>query len=163
MANFPLVENPNDFDAYAYLARFLDALNVQFIEVFDEPRGFLIPDAFYDLARDAYLPVPPVIRAMVELVMRRDIDLEPHALYGPPLALKLNMVASQSRRWEATKVEARRNFTLLRPARGIFKKLLERIDIPLKSLVDTLHLGGLVVEFKEGLIHVVPDDFGENQ
>jgi hypothetical protein len=163
MAEFPFVENYRDFDPHLSLVQFLDALNQQLFEVFDEPVGFLIPEEFYQLVRAAHDPVPAAISAMMGLIMRREINLGPHALFGAPLALKLNMVATQSRRWEETKRSARQDSNLRRPARGIFKKLLERIDIPLKSLVDSLHLGGLVVEFKEGLEHIVPDDFGETQ
>lgn len=162
MAEFPRIESPNDFDAYMSLALFLEALDVQFVEVFDEPPGFLVPAEFYQLLRAAHEPVPPTIREMVEVIARREINLRPHALSGPPLAFKLNIVASQSRRFEAIKPQARRDFTLVRPARGIFKRLLERIDILLESLVASLPMGGLVVEFKKGLEHIVPDDFGEN-
>ena len=163
MAEFPRIETPNDFDAYENLALFLDALDVQFIEVFDEPPGFLVPAEFYQLLRAAHDPVPSAIREMVDIINRREIDLGPHALLGPPLAFKLNIVESQSRRFEMIKPLARHDPGLRRPARGIFKKLLERIDILLESLVASLPTGGLVVEFKKGLEHIVPDDFGETQ
>lgn len=157
MAEFRVPPIGEDFDAASYLSDFTRALEDQLHEALEEEPGVLIPIEFHALALEAYAPVPR------ELALMRDAigsvghaALDRHGLTGASLRLKLFMIGAQSDRYQAQRRSAGP-----RPARGLFKKLLEYIDILLESLADALGIGGLVAEFKKCIEKAVPDDFGE--
>lgn len=157
MAQFSVPPAGETYDPIGYLNDFLHSLEDQLRETLDERPGDLIPVEFHQLALDAFDPVPLELALMRDVLGRRDIlpSLERHGLTGPSLVFKLALIEAQSRRYEASRGGP------LRPARGLFKKLLEFIDILLESLSAALGAGGLVAEFKKAIEKAVPDNFGE--
>jgi hypothetical protein len=146
-----------DFDAASYLSDFTRSLEDQLREALDEEPGALIPVEFHVLFLQAFEPVPRELALMRDAIGQAGhAALERHGLTGPSLRLKLFMIATQSDRYQ---LERRARGP--RPARGLFKKLLEFIDILLESLADALGVGGLVGEFKKCIEKAVPGDFGE--
>lgn len=157
MAEFRVPPIGEDFDAAAYLMDFTRSLEDQLREALEEEPGALIPVEFHALVLDAYGPVPRELALMRDAIGQvGHAALARHGLTDASLRLKLFMIGSQSDRYQA-----QRRSNGPRPARGLFKKLLEYIDILLESLADALGVGGLVAEFKKCIEKAVPDDFGE--
>jgi hypothetical protein len=157
MAQFSVPPAGETYDPIGYLSAFLHSLEDQLRETLEEQPGDLIPVEFHQLALDAFDPVPRELALMRDALGGRDLlsSLERHGLTGPSLVFKLALIEAQSRRYETSRRGP------IRPARGLFKKLLEFIDILLESLSAALGVGGLVAEFKKGIEKAVPDDFGE--
>lgn len=157
MAQFSVPPAGEIYDPISYLSAFLRSLEDQLREALEEQPGDLIPVEFHQLALDAFDPVPRELALMRDVLGRRDIlsSLERHGLTGPSLVFKLALIDAQSRHYETSRRSP------IRPARGLFKKLLEFIDILLESLSAALGVGALVAEFKKGIEKAVPDDFGE--
>lgn len=157
MAEFRVPPLGEDFEAASYLNAFTHGLEQQLREALDEEPGALIPEELHALMLEAYEAVPLELALMRDAIgMVGHAALERHGLTGPSLRLKLYMIGAQSDRYQ---VERRARGP--RPARGLFKKLLEYIDILLESLADALGVGGLVAEFKKCIEKAVPGDFGE--
>lgn len=101
--------------------------------------------------------------------------LQDHGLYGPQLATKLWMVSYLFRRFLATLPDNSRQPLDVAPSwsraaqapevqtrphdrpRGLLKRLIEAIDIPLDSIVAALGLNGSITEVKK-LLGVSIDD-----
>lgn len=166
MAEFFVPRIGEPFSEHYVLIKFLHSLEQLFEEMQQEELSFLLEGGeIRELFRMAYFPVPAAIKAMTNrlefptpAIQRRLYD---HALYGPSLVFKLTLIQSQNERFNEARLAQRQAAGLPKHPRGLFKKLLERIDILLESLVEALAIGGLVVEFKKGAEALVPDDFGQ--
>lgn len=158
MAEFSVPPSGEAYDPIGYLNAFLYSLEEQLREALQAQPGDLIPIEFHQLALAAFDPVPRELALMRDALGGSDVlqVLQRHGLTGPSLVFKLALIEAQSRRYERSRTAAPG-----RIARGLFKKLLEFVDILLESLSTALGVGGLVAEFKKCIEKGVPDDFGE--
>jgi hypothetical protein len=154
-----------DYDPREYLAKFLWSVEQQLLQAFEEPRGHLIPESVWELALAALQDVRPMFGRMVARLENADANFADYGLMGVQLQFKLTVISAQSVRYDQAIAPSRAAHVaraVPRLARGIFKKLLEYIDIVLKSIIAALGLGEAVSEFKDFIEKLTPDDFGEN-
>jgi hypothetical protein len=152
-----------DFNPRQYLVDFLKSVDRQLDEAFSEPPGLLTPERFFAAAAAAFDNVRPTLRRMIDRLFDpgAEIDFDGHGLSGLQLQFKLQVISAQSQAYDAAIGPARASGAARRPARGLFKKLLEYIDILLKGIIAALGLGDAFGEFKDFVEKLVPDDFGE--
>jgi hypothetical protein len=162
MATYQVPPTP-DFNPRQYLADFLRSVDRQLDEAFDEEPGLLTPEPFFAAARAAFFDARPILGRMIDRLFdpAAEIDFDGHGLSGLQLQFKLQVISAQSEAFDVAIVPARASSAARRPARGLFKKLLEYIDILLKSIIAALGLGDAFGEFKDFVEKLVPDDFGE--
>lgn len=148
------------YDPRPYLAKFLGSVDQQLEEAFYEPPGLLTPQPFFEAAKAAFREVRWVIGRMIDRVLDTAVAIpfDDHGLSGQQLQFKLQVISAQSQSYEAAIVPARSANATRKPARGLFKKLLEYIDILLKSIIAALHLGEAFGEFKDFVEKLTPDD-----
>jgi hypothetical protein len=158
MATFEVPPAVGPYDARSYLTKFLDSVETQLDEAVKTAPGDLIPEALHARANAAFNDVRPVFGQMKAAMPHlTDTDLIDHGLQaGPQLGYKLALVNHQNTQLQAPNNPPKRR-------RGIFRKLLEAIDVLLKSLIKAVGLGDALEEFKDALEKGVPEDFGENQ
>ncbi|TAL35653.1 MAG: hypothetical protein EPN98_06735 [Phenylobacterium sp.] len=165
MAEFPLAPE-GDFDPRPILRKFLIAFQTLLEEVIALEPGDLIEADLHPFVVRAFPSIPPQLNLMHSTLEAWWVpqQLTVHGLDGTQLALKLALVGARNREFNAVRGPRLTAAPAPRGAgRGIFRRVLEAIDIPFESLAAALGVGDAVAEFKKVLEKAIPSDFAENR
>jgi len=160
-ANFEVPGPGLLYDPKPFLITYLNGVDTVLVETLDalssdeDLNSGEVP--LYPLARAAFGPVQAALEALaarVQALKKKGLRvLAEHGLTGAQLRFKLAVIARENKRLQDA-------IKLGRIWGGILKRLLEKIDILLESLVKALKADHILGEFKKFLESIIPDHLG---